>query len=87
MKVQQLGIIYSSIERVFDGDSRPLDLAGVLPIKLDDLRYLLLSNRCIDINGNLEIGCTFNRFLFTITMYYALRPKLGFTRARFGVPG
>ena len=80
MQLTQISLIYDSITDVFNGDKRPLALAGIIPMSLEDLRYLLLYNGLIDINGNLHIGATREKFDFTILIYYSLKPQAKFTR-------
>ena len=85
MRINQLNAIYEAINAVFQGDKRPLDLAGILPIKIDDLRTLLLYSDLIDINGNLHYKATHEKFCFIICMYYSLRKQSNFTRPRAAV--
>ena len=80
LRIDRLNSMYQEIEAVFKGDKRPLDLAGVLPMKIDDLRELLLYSELIDINGNLHPEAKQDKFYFIISMYYSLKSQMKFSK-------
>lgn len=86
MRIDQINHIYESIQAIFNGDKRPLDLAGILPIKLEDLRTLLLYTELIDTSGNLHYDATQDKFCFVISIYYSMRQRVGFTKPLGAIP-
>ena len=82
MRIETLNQMYQGIVDVFSGDKRPLDLAGIFPMKLEDLKVLLTYSDLIDVNGNLHINATQEKFVFILSMYYSLKPQARFTRPK-----
>jgi len=77
-----IGRIYDTIHAIFEGDKRPVDLSYFMPMKWEDLEFLLRYNGCIDINGNLSPSCSETKFLGVITLYYSMKPTVIFTRKK-----
>ena len=82
MRIEILNKMYQGIVDVFNGDKRPLDLAGIFPIKLEDLKILLQYSDLIDVNGNLHINATQEKFVFILSMYYSMKSQAGFTKPK-----
>jgi len=79
MDITKIGEIYDTVEKIFNGDVRPVALERVLPSKWNNIEVLLRVNNCIEVNGQLHPECTINKMLNVISMYYALRPNVRFT--------
>jgi len=85
MNIGQIGNIYDLCWRLYDKNTKYcyLDLARALGMESGELWELLFFNKVMNGDNKIREDCTFDRFLFVISLYCSVRAPIKLTKTTF----